>query len=62
MILSPNNQVQVIIVITFSTLPIQVVENHILLHLDCEPDRFVELAMNFAGKMKAKSIDNNPLK
>jgi heterodisulfide reductase subunit A len=27
----------------------------------CEPDRFVELAANFAGKMKAKSIDIKPI-
>jgi heterodisulfide reductase subunit A len=27
----------------------------------CEPDRFVELATNFAGKMKARYIDINPV-
>ena len=27
----------------------------------CEPDRLVELATNFAGKMKSRSIDAKPI-
>ena len=27
----------------------------------CEPDRLVELATNFAGKMKSRSIDTKPI-